>query len=121
MDRFKKYKQFRLHAVILLLDALFFAFFSPDDSAWVILPALVLMIMTIWLLFRLLVQGLSRIVPLKAGVQKRLVRLFVVATGLVIALQSIGQLTAKDVLTIVPLVAILYFYLAYAGSASAGR
>ncbi|HET8709452.1 MAG TPA: hypothetical protein VFL85_04185 [Candidatus Saccharimonadales bacterium] len=119
--KMRKYSQLQPYIIIFGLDLVFFAFLSPTGSTWVIIPALVLVIATIWLLARLCMQGIGRLVPLKVSVQRRLTRLLVIAAGLVVALQSIGQLTAKDVLTIVPLVAILYFYLAYAGSISIER
>lgn len=121
IDKLKNYKHFRPYVLVVLADVLFFAFFSPVGSTWVILPALVLVIITIWLGVRLLMHGISQLLPLKSSTQKRLTRLLVIAIGLVVALQSIGQLTAKDVLTIVPLVAVLYFYMAYTGTTSAER
>lgn len=121
MSILHKYKFLKSFVAIGAVDIVFFACFSPEDSTWVILPALLLVVATIWSLSRLLMERISVIVPLKLSIQKRLTKLLVIASSLVVALQSIGQLTAKDVLTIIPLVAILYFYLAYAGTTSAER
>jgi len=117
----KVIKRFQSYFLVIGLDLLFFAFFSPATSTWVIIPAFILIIATIWLLARLVMRTIGPLVHLKGSIQKRLTRLVVIAIGLVVALQSIGQLTTKDILTIVPLVALLYFYLSYAGSATTER
>lgn len=118
MEMIKKSKSLQAGLLLLLLDVLFFAFFSPETSAWAILPALILIILTIWAFMRVLIGLISRLVPIKSATQRRLTRLLVIALGLIVALQSLGQLTMKDVLTIVPLIALLYLYVVYAGTTS---
>lgn len=112
-------KNYRLYALLLVADLLFFGFFSPTGSSVMIIPAFLLVTANFWLLLRATMQFLARFIDIKPVVRKRIVTVVMVSLTIIVALQSIGQLTTKDVVTVVPLVAVLYFYLAYARSHTA--
>ncbi len=106
----------RLLVTVIVADIVFFGAVSPNAHAAVIFPAFLLAITTIWILSRLLVNYLNVLTPLKVKTQKKIILLLVVGTGFLLALQSVGQLTVRDVLTLLPLIAIITFYMSYSRS-----
>jgi hypothetical protein len=108
-------------ALLLLVDGLFFGLFAPQSSALIVIPALLLVIVNIYALVKVLLYVVGRFITIKPVIVRRVT---VVATGclaVLLALQSIGQLTIRDVLTLIPLMTVLYFYLSYAHRGSVKR
>jgi hypothetical protein len=109
-------------ALLLALDGLFFGLTNPTQlaSIWLIV-AFILLAATVYRLSRV---GLTVLGWYGLRV-KRPQRLASTLTGIIIALvalQSIGELTMRDILVGVPLIVILYLYLMWgAASASAER
>jgi hypothetical protein len=100
---------------------LFFGFLSPNANSFVIIPAFILVTVNLFIFLNLFMHFFVRVVPLKEKVKKRIVIVLATSLSIIVALQSIGQLTVRDVVTIVPLVGLLYFYLSYAESRSPKR
>lgn len=101
-------------AVIAVVDILFFGFVNPTKSyALVVVIGFVLLTLSFWLVLDALLRLLRRVMRLPEPALRRS-RNF--ATGIIavlIAMQSIGQLTVRDIAAIVPLVAVLLFWLSY--------
>ena len=103
-----------------MLDLIFFGAVSPNAHAAVIIPAFLLVIATLWLLMRLAVDYLGALIPLSQGVRKKIIAVSVICLGFVIALQSVGQLTARDLAALLPLLIVVVFYLSYTRSSLKG-
>ncbi len=113
--------KYRRYFALIVVDALFFGLFSPDADSFIVIPAFLLVIVTIYMTIDLVLRGWMRLLPLKKTVRQWITFIFTGGLSLIIALQSIGQLTTRDVITIVPLIALLYFYLAYNRGVASGR
>jgi hypothetical protein len=112
-DQIRKYWKY---GALLIADILFFGMTSPASSAWVIVPAFILIMTTVYVIIRLLVAYAARIVTLKPATRSKIILLTSVAVGVILALQSIGQLTIRDVITLIPFIVVLYFYLSFSKS-----
>lgn len=113
MKRFS-HKRVRYGAGLLVLDGLLF---GTTDAAsvpsFVVIVGFLLLVLTFYsLIYGLLSLGGLYGIPLRHSRQLA-VYLSVVAGGLV-ALQSIGELSSRDVLVLLPLATIGYIYSAYA-------
>ncbi|MDL2341460.1 MAG: hypothetical protein QFB87_00035 [Patescibacteria group bacterium] len=106
-------RPFWLTIGLIITDALFFGLTNPVKVASILLIAgfaLVLLTMY-WLLYNL--QRLSALyVPWLAG-QKQLSLTVVIGLGVLLALQSVGQLTSRDSLLITLAASVLYAYSVY--------
>jgi Ca2+/Na+ antiporter len=109
-------KKYRRYLLLLVVDSIFFGLLSPTTSAFVIIPAFILIILSIFSLLTLILSYIGTIMPIKSENQKRVVVMLTVSTAVIVALQSIGQLTVRDVVTIVPLILVLYLYMSYSKS-----
>ena len=69
--------------------------------------------LTWYLLLDLLLGLAERVVTFSPRARRRWQDALTMLGGLLLAMQSIGQLTLKDMLVIIPLVVILAFYLSY--------
>jgi hypothetical protein len=108
-------------ALLLLVDCLFFGFFGPQSSAFIVIPALLLVILNIYALVKVLLYVVGRFVTIKQQVVRRITVILTGSVSILLALQSIGQLTLRDVLTLIPLMVVLYFYLSYTRRSSIER
>lgn len=99
---------------LVLVDCLYYGLINPTKAyALVVVGGFALLIVNIYVGMTLLLMLVRRVVPLSIAVQRR-VRAFTTAIlGVLMAMQSIGQLTVKDLLALVPLVVVLLFYLSY--------
>jgi len=110
----QRFKPFGLLLLLLAVDAVFFSMINPTRAyAWVVIIGFGLLVLTIYVIFGLLVTMIAKIVPLSDLLRKRLVRAATLLCGLLIAMQSIGQLSFKDLLALVPFVLVLAFYFSY--------
>lgn len=103
---------------LLVVDILFFGLVSPDDHAALAIPAFVLLVITSWYICRGVMAYIGKITGVRRQIQRRLSIVLVATFALMIALQSVGQLTVRDVATLLPLVVIGYLYLSYVRSSS---
>lgn len=109
-------RSYRRYIVLAVIDTVFFGTISPNASAMVIIPAFILVVVTIYAVLGLLVAYVGKMYTVKPKNQRRIVVVTTVTLSIIIALQSIGQLTIRDVATIVPLILVLYLYISYTKS-----
>ena len=96
-------------------DALFFGFTNPSKVATVwLMIGFMLAIVSIYWISRGLVALLGLYSKVIRRQHTRLVRAFTISGAALVALQSIGQLTLRDLAVLLPLVIVGYFYLSYA-------
>lgn len=107
-------KSARWLAVTLALDIILFGFTDPAKVASIWLVAgFILAIATVYWFFRgsMLIAGVySKAVRRQA---RQLAQLLTLAAAVLIALQSMGQLSLRDVLVLVPLLVLGYAYIRY--------
>lgn len=112
----------RLLFLTLVLNVLFFSTTNPAKVAplWLIV-GFILAIATLYWFFRgvILLVGLYSKAICKQ--EKQLAKGLTVAATLVLALQSMGQLTVRDLLVLLPLVVLGYFYLRYGRRSEVGN
>lgn len=106
-------RPYRHYLILLVVDSLFFGLFSPSQSSWLLLPGFALLIATIYGVFTLLVRLMGKFITIKAAMQKKITVFGTFVIGVILALQSLGQLTPKDIITVIPLLAVLYLYISY--------
>jgi hypothetical protein len=109
-------QRYRRYVILAIVDIAFFGLISPDMSAFAIIPAFILVVVSIFAILTLIVAYIGKMFVVKPKNQKRIVVVLSASLGVVIALQSIGQLTVRDVVTIVPLILVLYLYMSYSKS-----
>lgn len=115
----RKRKLIRL-LVLFVADALFFSFVNPQNVyAVVIIVGFVLLALTLYALIDFLLVLAERIVPFSLETKKRIALASTLVLTLLIAMQSIGQLTGKDILAVIPLIIVLSFYFSYMSSSKA--
>ena len=98
---------------IIIIDGLFFGYVNPNKvNSLFLIVGFVLIAITLYLLMKLFL-----IFFVKLGFKvrnRRKIALFVsLLLSLLLSLQSIGQLTIRDVVIIVPISTLLYIYAAY--------
>ena len=100
-------------AGLLVIDVLFFSATNARTVASIFLVAgLILLIATIYyLIYGLL--SLARFYELKIYNQKRLAGSLTGVCGALLPLQSLGELSLRDVLVILPIGLIAYLYVSY--------
>jgi len=101
---------------LLLADAVVFGATNPNETvSFMLIVGYVLLCITLYYLFDALLS-LSRLYGVPLRHKKRFLRTAIGVTAGVIALQSIGQLSPRDILVLVPLITLLYLYIAYTRS-----
>ena len=111
-----KQKRLWLAAVILLADVMLFA--GTDATkvpSFVVFVGFLLLVATLYVLIYGLL-GLSRVYGLPLKHKQQLSVYLTAVVGSLVALQSIGELSGRDVLVLLPLSIIGYVYSAYARS-----
>ncbi len=114
MDKIKKHKKRLLIVIItLVVDGLFFTLTDPItmNSAFLIL-ALFIFGISIYIFLDnalFLINGAG----LKIRNRLKLALYLSIIITILVSLQTIGQLTIRDVLVIVPLTLVMYFYINY--------
>jgi hypothetical protein len=98
---------------LIVLDVLFFCFSNPNKvNSSLLIIGLTLLGVTIFALLDILFYALSRS-GLNIKHRRKLALFLAIVFYVLIALQSIGQLTARDVIVLVPLGLLFYIYLTY--------
>jgi hypothetical protein len=106
----------RLIRLVLLfgVDVLFFSLVNPVKAyAIVIIVGFALLVMTLYVLIDFLLALGERIIPFSLSTKRRIAQASTLVLGLLIAMQSIGQLTIKDILAVIPLIIVLSIYFSY--------
>ena len=101
--------------IVSLLDITFFGLTTPSsaNSVTVIAGALLLGAGTyVWL--GLLVRLIAAFYPMALNVQRRVLIFLTLLSLSLVLMQSIGQLSGRDVLTLLPFAIALYAYISYA-------
>ena len=108
-----KRKLIRLGA-LFVVDALFFSLVNPVQAhAVVTIVGFVLLVLTLYVLIDFLLAVSERIIPFSAHAKRRMALATTLVAALLIAMQSIGQLTVKDILAVIPLIVVLSIYFSY--------
>jgi hypothetical protein len=108
-----KRKLFRL-AALFIFDALFFSLVNPIQThAAVVFVGFALLVLTLYVLIDFLLAVSERIIPFSPHTKRRMALATTLVLSLLIAMQSIGQLTVKDVLAVIPLIIVLSVYFSY--------
>ena len=103
-------------AFILFLDFIFFGFTNASSVAPILLiVGFVLFSLTMYILMYALFSFIQ-LYGIPIHHKKRLSMFFSIVVGVLIALQSIGELSIRDVFVILPLSCIGYLYVIFASS-----
>ena len=109
-----KNKKIQACLLLLLADLLFFGIVSPRDAAS---PLLFVGFILLGLSSGIVWYGLLRLSRIMVGLPKRGIRRLTLGltltTVVLLALQSIGQLTVRDGFVILVLLGIFWFYSSY--------
>jgi hypothetical protein len=98
---------------LLIVDLIFFASTNTNkDPSFVVIIGFALLIMSIYIL-SFATLGFFRLYGLPLKELKRPAIYITILLSLLIALQSIGELTPKDVLVLLPIIVIAYVYTGY--------
>lgn len=114
MKQLLKHPKVGLLIGLFAIDTIFFSLTNPSTvpSIFLIVGYCLILLTLYWLLRgALAVAGLY---SARVGRQRRLVAFLTAGAGLLVGLQSIGQLTLRDVIVVLLLAVILYAYLTYA-------
>jgi hypothetical protein len=104
--------------ILLVLDGLFFGFTNPNSiNSVYLIVGIILVGITFFGFLDLMLYILTRS-GLNLRHRKKLALYLTAMFVVLLALQTIGQLTFRDVIVIVPLVSLLYIYLTYVRSGS---
>jgi hypothetical protein len=118
MNGFKvtHYRHFWQALGLFVLDVAFFTKTNASKVApFVLIIGFVLLVLTCYeLLYGLL--SVVRLYGLPVRYKQRLALYLVGVLGLMLALQSIGELTPRDILVLLPLATLAYIYGIYASS-----
>lgn len=102
---------------LVALDVAVFTLVNPRRAPSVLVVAgFFLLVITFYVLLSRLLEFAAKFLSLSRGRRKKLTLLMTICVAVSIGMQSIGQFSPRDLLAIVPIVAILYFYLSYYGS-----
>lgn len=101
---------------LLLADVLVFGMTNPNDTlSFMLIVGYVLLCITLYYLLDACLS-LSRLYGAPLKHKKRFLRSAVLLISGLVALQSIGQLSSRDVLVLAPLSILFYLYIAYTRS-----
>ena len=100
-------------AGLILADFLFFGLTDPARApSALFIVAFILVTLSLYHLFRGIIS-IAKWYGVTSKHSKRAATVGAAGLGSLLALQSIGQLTVRDLAVMVPLVALGYFYFAY--------
>lgn len=106
--------QYARIAGLLAVDALFFGLTDPMKTTPAVLAmGFALAASTLFVLLSMLVQ-LARWYGLSlTGRERKIARTGTIIISVLLALQSVGQLSQRDILVFLPLMAVAYLYFSY--------
>jgi hypothetical protein len=98
---------------VLIADVIFFSSINASQIApFVLIIGFALLVLTCYILIYVLLS-IARLYGLPVRYKQRLALYLSGVIGLVVALQSIGELTPRDVLVLLPLATLGYIYAVY--------
>jgi hypothetical protein len=98
---------------MLIIDGLFFGYLNPNKvNSLFLIVGFVLVGLTIYLFMQLVLIFFKNL-GFKIKNRRKAAIFIAVLLSLLLSLQSIGQLTLRDVLIIIPIAVLLYIYTAY--------
>lgn len=104
----------RLMLGLLMLDSAFFTFTNPSNVDSIVLFIGFLLLSTTLYLFITRLCAMGRLYGFQFDVHSRRIAMFGTGTIVVLlALQSLGELTTRDTVVALPLGLITYLYLSY--------
>jgi hypothetical protein len=107
-------RHIQICAALLAADCLVFGLVNPQNaSALWLIGGYILLGLTFFGLASLLAVSLHSYGQRAQAVGRRFLRYAAIIVVAMIGLQSIGQLTVKDVMALLPFVVIAYFYFGY--------
>lgn len=106
-------KQF-LVVALLVANGLYFTLMNPESSkSLVLFLGFLLLAIDFFLLFKLLLRTIAVVTGRRGIVRNRLAGLATLIVIILLALQSIGQLSVRDTVAVVCIGAIFWFYSTY--------
>jgi hypothetical protein len=113
-------RKIKIIALLIAADVLFFCLVNPTDSnSFVALAGCLLLALTAYALVLGSVRLVAIFIPISERSQRHLASFTTLSLIFLLLMQSIGQLSLRDTLAVVPLTIILYVYLTYAASKNA--
>lgn len=111
----QKHKKRRIGLGLLAIDGLFYSFTNPHSVSSPLLIGGLLLLSVNFFAATLLLLRLSQNIGFEIGPAYRKAAYGATTVmALLVALQSVGQLTTRDVVVMVPFAVIAYVYVAYA-------
>ena len=105
--------QFQMVVAVLIADGFFFSFTKPSTaSSQLLIAGFGLLIITTYFITRLIIALLGLVVPVIAK-QKYLEVVVSAIFGVIVALQSLGQLSLRDFIVVVVFAGFIYLYGSY--------
>jgi len=105
-------------AIVAVADVSFFSVIDPrKENVFILVVACVLVGVSVYAACRVVVWLLAKAFAISSAAQKRVAISVTVAVTFLVLMQSIGQLGPRDILAVVPLALVAYFYMAYASKA----
>ena len=109
-------KLVRFRAVILLIgiDGFFFGALNPNSSSsFIIITGCIVLAASLYVLSSAAISLLASVGIVRRASAKRLSVSLALFLAFIVLMQSIGQLSLRDVFALVPFACVLYFYSAY--------
>jgi len=98
----------------MMLDILFFGLVNPTTSnSYVVILGCILIILSTYALVLIVTRLVAIFIPVSVATQKRFTLFVSLLLVFILLMQSIGQLSTRDLIAILPLLAVLYIYLTY--------
>jgi hypothetical protein len=99
---------------VLVLDVLFFSTTDPSKVAapWLIV-GYILAVMTLYWLIRAFIAFVGLYIRAVRIQKRRLTKVLTIVGAVTLAMQSVGQLSFRDLAVLMPLALIAYFYFSY--------
>ena len=99
---------------LLVADIVFFSLVNPlSSNSFMIIIGCLLTALTIYIVLRALTRLLGVFISMSQPTQRRFAIFMTLLLMFLLLMQSIGQLSIRDILAIVPLMIVLYIYLTY--------
>jgi hypothetical protein len=115
MQRYRRSRHLKIVTAFLIADIIFFCIFNPQNSSsFVTIVGCVLVSITIYIVTRMLLMVLGKATHITKAAQEHLSLSISLALTFLLLMQSIGQLGVRDLLAVIPLAIVVYFYLSYA-------
>jgi hypothetical protein len=106
--------KFRIIVLLMMLDILFFGLVNPTTSnSYVVILGCILIILSTYALVLIVTRLVAIFIPVSVATQKRFTLFVSLLLVFILLMQSIGQLSTRDLIAILPLLAVLYIYLTY--------